>query len=107
MLAEHHLESAGHTVTTSTNGEEALQLAAAVRPDLILSDLDMPFMDGFELLRAVRAHPDLAAVPVIFLTVHDDMNSFRLSTELGATDYVNKPINRTVLLETIRRCLER
>ena len=105
MLAELHLESAGHTVMTASNGDEALQLVSVIRPDLILSDLNMPNLDGFGLLRAVRERQDLASVPVIFLTMHDDMDRFRLSTELGANDYLNKPINRNALLNSINKCL--
>jgi len=105
MLAEHHLESGGHTVMTAADGVEALQLASVVRPDLILSDIEMPKLDGFGLLNALRANQNLAAVPVIFLTMYDDMDTFRRTRELGVNDYVNKPINSTVLLESIRRCL--
>lgn len=107
MLAEQHLESAGHTVMTAADGREALLLAAAVLPDLILSDLDMPNLDGFGLLAAVRARDDLAGVPVIFLTAFDDMATFHRSTTLGADDFVNKPINRAALLAAIDRCIER
>ena len=105
MLVEQHLESAGHTVMTGADGIEALQLASAIRPDLILSDLEMPNLDGFGLLSAVRARKDLAAVPLIFLTMFDDMETFRRSTTLGADDFVNKPFNRDVLLDAIQRCL--
>jgi CheY-like chemotaxis protein len=107
MLAEAHLESGGHTVMTAADGVEALQLVSVMRPDLILSDIDMPNLDGLGLLTALRANPDLAGLPVIFLTMYDDMDTFRLTRELGANDYVNKPIQGTVLLESIRRCLER
>lgn len=106
MLAEQHLESAGHTVMTAADGNEALQLASAVRPDLILSDLDMPNLDGFGLIAALRARADLAGVPVIFLTAFDDMETFHRITQLGADDFVNKPINRTALLAAIDRCID-
>ncbi|MBM3347091.1 MAG: response regulator [Betaproteobacteria bacterium] len=105
MLAEQHVESAGHTVMTAADGREALLLAAAVRPDLILSDLDMPNLDGFGLIAALRARADLAGVPVIFLTAFDDMETFHRITQLGADDFVNKPINRTALLGAIDRCI--
>jgi CheY-like chemotaxis protein len=105
MLAEHHLESGGYTVMAAANGVEALQLASVVRPDLVLSDIDMPELDGLGLLRALRADPRLSAIPVIFLTMYDDMETFRLTREMGVDDYVNKPIQGPVLLESIRRCL--
>jgi len=106
MLAEHHLESGGHTVMTAADGVEALQLVSVMRPDLILSDIDMPNMDGLGLLTALRADPELAGLPVIFLTMYEDMDTFRRTKALGVNDYVNKPINGTVLLESIRRCLD-
>jgi CheY-like chemotaxis protein len=105
MLAEQHLESGGHTVMTAADGVEALQLVSVLRPDLILSDIDMPNLDGLGLLTALRADPELARLPVIFLTMYEDMDTFRRTMKLGVDDYVNKPINGTVLLESIRRCL--
>ena len=105
MLVEQHLESAGHTVMTAADGNEALQLASAIRPDLVLSDLDMPNLDGFGLLSAIRARADIAGIPVIFLTGFEDMETFRRCTMLGADDFVNKPINRHALLHAINGCL--
>ena len=105
MLAEHHLESGGHTVMTAADGVEALQLVSVMRPDLILSDIDMPRLDGLGLLKVLRENPELASIPVIFLTMYDDMETFRLTREMGADDYVNKPINQTTLLVSIRNCL--
>lgn len=105
MLVEQHLESAGHTVMTASDGNEALQLIAAILPDLILSDLDMPNLDGFGLLSAIRSQEHLAKVPVIFLTSFDDMETFRRSAVLGANEFVNKPFNRTVLLNAISSAL--
>ena len=105
MLAEHHLESGGHTVMTAADGIEALQLVSVMRPDLILSDIDMPRLDGLGLLKVLRENPELASIPVIFLTMYDDMETFLLTRELGADDYVNKPINQTTLLVSIRNCL--
>ena len=105
MLLEAHLEAASHTVMAAANGDEALQLAAAVKPDLVISDLDMPGLDGFGLLKALRADSALADLPVIFLTGHDDPDTFRKSAVSGVNDFVNKPINRDVLLRAIGNCL--
>ena len=107
MLVQLHLESAEHTVTAAADGGEALRLAAARRPDLILTDLDMPHLDGFGLLEAVRANGAFATVPVIFLTSRDDRDTFRMSMQLGADDFVNKPVNRRVLLGAITARLSR
>lgn len=107
MLLQMHLETAAHTVMSASDGNEALQLAAAMRPDLVISDVDMPNLDGYGLLDALRADKNLATIPVIFLTMHDDIETFRRSTLSGAADFVNKPINRDVLLNAIDHCLAR
>jgi CheY-like chemotaxis protein len=62
-------------------------------------------MDGFALIGAIRSRPALDAVPVIFLTMYDDMGTYSRITRLGANDFVNKPVNRAVLLAAIDRCL--
>lgn len=64
------LKRAGHTVRHAPDGERALELAVAQRPDLVLTDLGMPRMDGFELTRAIREHPELRDTPVVMLSGH-------------------------------------
>ncbi|MEZ4400336.1 MAG: response regulator [Kofleriaceae bacterium] len=85
------LEKRGYQVMTATDGEEALTLALGTPPDLLITDVMMPRMDGWALVKALRARPELATLPVIFLTAlssdEDRIRGFRL----GADDYVPKP----------------
>ncbi|MDH4190789.1 MAG: protein kinase, partial [Betaproteobacteria bacterium] len=102
-----HLESASHTVVTANNGAEGLQLALSKSPDLVLSDVRMPVMDGFELLKALRARAETVAIPLIFLTVAQDRVSVRAGMQLGADDYLDKPVRRGDLLDSIAARLNR
>lgn len=85
------LEKRGYTVIIANDGEEALQKALVTPPDLLITDVMMPRMDGWALVKALRARPELTALPVIFLTAlssdEDRIRGFRL----GADDYVPKP----------------
>jgi CheY-like chemotaxis protein len=85
------LEKRGYAITTASDGEEGLMRADAVRPDLIITDVMMPKLDGWSLVRALRSRAELTLVPVIFLTAlggeEDRIRGFRL----GADDYLPKP----------------
>lgn len=96
----------GYNIAVACNGAEALQLAAELLPDVILLDVMMPDMDGFEVCRRLRANPVLAEVPVIMLTALDDRSSRLEGIEAGADDFISKPFDRTELrlrVETITR----
>jgi CheY-like chemotaxis protein len=97
-----------YRILVATNGAEALQIVAGpTRPALILLDIMMPEMDGFEVCRRLKADPALAAIPVIFLTAADDAQNVVNGLELGAVDYVTKPANPTVLKVRVRNHLTR
>jgi putative two-component system response regulator len=86
-----------YTVRAATNGERALQLAATSAPDLILLDVVMPGMSGYDVCQALKALPQTRDVPVIFLTAKSDTDDETLGFELGAVDYITKPVNPRVL----------
>jgi len=86
----------------ATQGEEALRLAIELIPDLILLDVMMPGMDGFEVCERLRAHPKSAEVPVIMLTALDDRDSRLRGIEAGADDFITKPFDRVELRTRIR-----
>ncbi len=79
----------------------ALELLNQHHPDLILLDIFMPEMDGFELCRTIKSNPDFSSIPIIFLTASDDEDSIRKGFELGAQDYVVKPFNTSELLARV------
>ena len=106
ILLRHLAEPEGHRVLTAERGADALALAQREHPDVILLDVMMPDMDGFEVCRRLRADPALATVPIILLTALDDRESRLRGLEAGADDFVTKPFDGTELrirLRTLRR----
>jgi len=106
-LVHSQLESAGYSVTTATDGSEALRLATTTPPDLIVSDIMMPGVSGFDLLKALRVRPDTVMIPVILITGAQERAVFREGMRLGADDYLVKPVNRGDLLDSIATRLRR
>lgn len=97
----------GYRVLTATNGDEGLRLLPEEKPDLIVCDIMLPGMDGYEVLAQVRAGATTASLPFIFLTAKSEMHDLRLGMSLGADDYLPKPVERTDLLAAVRTRLER
>ena len=106
-LVRLHLASANHEVITASDGLQGLQMAVSKRPDIIISDVQMPNMDGFGMLAAVRANDQTASIPVIFLTALDDRDSFRKSMNLGADDYLVKPFHLSELNARVAAVIRR
>jgi DNA-binding response OmpR family regulator len=96
-----------HKVFLASNGIEALLQAARYKPDLILLDIKMPGMDGFEACRRLRADSTLASIPVIFATSQDTLSDKLEGFDAGADDYVIKPFDLTELQLRIRAVLRR
>lgn len=89
------------------NGRVGLELARREKPDLILCDIMMPELDGLAVVQALRTDTQLAAIPFIFLTAKGEKSDQRSGMNLGADDYLTKPINKTDLLNAIRSRLAR
>ena len=96
------LESEKYDLELAKNGIEAIQKAEHIRPDLILLDVMMPGMDGFEVCRRIRSTPPLAEVPIIILTALDDRASLLRGIEAGADDFLSKPVDRHELRARVR-----
>ena len=96
------LQNPDYRLVEAANGPKALKLAADLHPDLILLDVMMPDMDGFEVCRRVRADPKLAEVPVIMVTALDDRLSRIKGIESGADDFISKPFDRAELRARVR-----
>jgi signal transduction histidine kinase len=101
------LELAGYEVLTATNGLEGLEILRRQTPDLILSDIMMPRMNGHEFYQAVRGHSEWLAIPFIFLTARGEKVDIRLGKRLGADDYVTKPFEEEDLLVAVGSKLKR
>ena len=99
------LASAGYEVIEAVTGEEGVTAADAHRPDLILMDIQLPGLDGYEATRQIKANPDLQHIPIIVVTSYalsgDDVKAF----EAGCDDYVSKPFSPRELLAKIHEYL--
>ncbi len=96
-----------YAVITALNGRDALEKMSVVTPDLILSDISMPQMDGFAFFEAVRARMEWMAIPFVFLTARGEREDILKSRDLGAEDYLVKPLSQAELLTAVRARLER
>ncbi|HEY9165902.1 MAG TPA: response regulator [Candidatus Kryptonia bacterium] len=101
------LENEGYRTLAAKNAVEALELLESNKPDLIISDIYMPQMGGFEFYERVQAMGDLRTVPFIFLSALADRDHVRVGKELGADDYLTKPIDIDELVTTVRGKLKR
>ena len=96
-----------YRIKVANNGQTALRIAAgAEQPDLILLDIMMPELDGYEVCRRLKADPHLRDIPVIFLTARSSVEDEQHGLELGAVDYITKPISPPVMLARIQTHLK-
>jgi signal transduction histidine kinase/DNA-binding response OmpR family regulator len=100
------LEQDGYEVVQAQNGAEAIEIFLQMRPQLILMDVEMPVMNGFEACEAIRKHPQSQDVPMLFVTSRADDAFVERAFGLGADDYILKPIHKRVLRSRIRRILD-
>ncbi|HKE26950.1 MAG TPA: response regulator transcription factor [Bryobacteraceae bacterium] len=101
-LLKYNLEKEGFSLTGQQTGKGALELCRQVRPDLILLDIMLPDSDGLDICKGIRRDPDLAGVPVIFLTARASETDRIVGLELGANDYVVKPFFVRELIARIK-----
>jgi two-component system alkaline phosphatase synthesis response regulator PhoP len=105
-LVEVNLQRAGYEVVTAYDGREALEKVKAESPDLVVLDVMMPYMDGFEVLKNLKADPATAEIPVIMLTAKaQDADVFR-GWQSGVDCYLTKPFNPMELLTFVKRIFE-
>lgn len=106
-LIKYNLEKENLRVSSATNGEEGLLLARKGHPALIVLDLMLPVMDGFEVCRRIKKDPSTSDIPVIILTVKDTEADMVTGLELGADDYITKPFSPRVLTARVKAILRR
>jgi CheY-like chemotaxis protein len=106
-VLEVSLKKAGFNVTTAVNGKDALEKVQTARPDLIISDTDMPEMDGFTFCKQLKADPDCAEIPFIFLTDQLSIERKIQGLELGVEDYLTKPIYIKEIITRVRLLLQK
>jgi len=107
MKLTRDLESQGHTVNAVDGGRTALETLAGKKFDLILLDILMPEMDGFELLRRLKSDANVSDIPVIVVSSLEDAQSAEKSKQLGAQAYITKPVDPGILNARVDECLNR
>lgn len=101
MLCAFNLKAIGLSVLEAADGEEGLELARLARPDLILSDVSMPGLDGFELAEALQSYEDTRGIPVAFMTGHREESYEARARELGAVAVLRKPFDPETLASVV------
>ena len=101
------LQSKGYDVKAYSSGTDALNALAQFKPDLILSDIRMPDMNGFDFLDSLKKLPAVAGTPVVFLSAVDDFHARKVARELGAVDYILKPIDEKDMISALEKYLPR
>ncbi len=102
-LVETILEAENYQIITALNGKEGLKLAIEEKPDLIITDLQMPEMDGITLVKKLKSQLSTRIIPTIMLTIRDDLSAEVKGLEAGADDYLVKPIESERLIVRVRR----
>jgi len=106
-LIEYNLKKEGYNVLKAENGVRGLEMVKEHKPNLVLLDIMMPKLDGIQVCEKMRANPDLKAIPVIFLTARSDEKTEVEGLDIGADDFITKPISTTKLLSRIKAVLRR
>ena len=99
------LADAGYATRTAENGREALAEVQAAPPDLLLLDVQMPELDGFEVASMLKVDPVTAAIPIIMVSAHEGRGARLVGLESGAEDYLSKPVDPAELIAKIRNLL--
>lgn len=100
------LEDEGYDVVTAMNGLETVEIAAKEKPDLIVLDIMMPQMDGYEALNKIKENEELARIPILVITARTIKIYEKISKGLGAVDHITKPFSPDELLEKIKTFLD-
>ncbi len=106
-LLRFNLEKEGYTVVTSGDGEEGLALIKSEKPDLIILDLMLPVLDGFEVYKTLRAKKENSSIPIIIMSARNDIADKIKGFGLGSDEFITKPFNPKELIARIKAGLER
>lgn len=104
-MLSRRLQRKGYEVVLAVDGEQAIKMATSTSPDLILMDLSLPIIDGWEATRQIKSQAETADIPIIALTAHAMEDDRRLALEAGCDDYDSKPVDFPRLLSKIEACL--
>lgn len=104
-MLSRRLSRRGHEITIAVDGQQAVELATAEKPELILMDMSLPIIDGWEATRRIKGDPATGAIPIIALTAHAMQGDREKALEAGCDDYDTKPVELKRLLEKIQGLL--
>lgn len=99
------LELEGYRVLSAENGKDGIEMAGKVKPDIILCDIMMPEVDGYEVIRALKANRSTATIPFIYVTASGEKSEVQLAMDLGAGGFIRKPFDTKELMQVIHKCL--
>ena len=106
LIVQTLLTNAGYAPILARNGREGIEQASAVQPDVILLDVTMPQMSGWEVCATLKNLPETSSIPIVMLTVKSEIKDLITGMQVGADDYITKPFTKRHLLETVERLLE-
>jgi len=99
------LVEAGYEIVRASNGFEALRDLDKIRPDAVVTETDLPMLDGLNLTKALRSKPETTDIPVIFISGNTDRNTIQLARQLGARKFLAKPFDMNHLIESLKTAL--
>jgi EAL domain-containing protein (putative c-di-GMP-specific phosphodiesterase class I)/CheY-like chemotaxis protein len=106
LIVQTLLTNAGYAPILARNGREGIEQASAMQPDVILLDVTMPQMSGWEVCATLKNLPETSSIPIVMLTVKSEIKDLITGMQVGANDYITKPFTKRHLLETVERLLE-
>ena len=105
-LVQAYLDELGCKIETAFDGQETLDKVAAVKPDLILLDIMMPKVSGFEVCRKLKADPATASIPICMVTALNEEGDIERAVEAGTDDFLSKPVNKVELVKRVENMLK-
>lgn len=105
QMVSHTLKDAGYDVETANDGRDALNKAQKTKFDVVISDVNMPNMGGFDFVRAIRGNPNYKFIPILMLTTETSTEKKQEGKSVGATGWLVKPFNPETLLKTLKRVI--
>ncbi|MGF1742002.1 response regulator [Vibrio profundum] len=105
QMVSHTLKDAGYDVETANDGRDALNKAQKTKFDVVISDVNMPVMGGFDFVKAIRGNPQYKFIPILMLTTETSTEKKQQGKSVGATGWLVKPFNPETLLKTLKRVI--